>query len=555
MSALLPGVLVGHDTLEHGPTGVSLVLLPEGATAGVDVRGAAPGTRETDLLDPVNTIQCADALVLAGGSAYGLASADGVMQWLEAQGRGVAVGAVRVPIVPAAVIFDLAVGDPRVRPDASSGARACAAAVPVADAAQGNVGAGAGASVGKLLGPACAMRGGVGIAILAAHGLTMAAVVVVNAVGDVVDPDTSAVLAGARSGADSLITVGATGALLGAGAAGASGAAAGGQAGAGGPGAGGSTTIGALVTDARLTKAQVTRLAQVGHDGLARTIRPVHTPMDGDTLFAAATGTVPAAQQDLIPADMLSVVLSMMAAEVTAQAVLAAVRNARGSTGRHRVAARCGGPGQATDSRRAVPLRADSARGGFSYQSTRREADSSCQFARREADLLPGRSIASAPATEPRRRPADEPGRGRAQRCAEARGNRPDERQYRSGQPAHGQPPDGGRPRPTQPRAAGRRRHLGAAILAATGSGGRRPRLATALDGSLRLGRGHAAAGVHRVDLAQQLLDVLVLAHGPIVATHRPMHHRGHNRAGWTAAGTSIPHGSCSAPPGVPAIA
>ncbi len=322
-TAVLPGVLVGHDTLEDGPTGVTVVLLPEGATAGVDVRGAAPGTRETDLLDPVNTIQHADALVLAGGSAYGLAAADGVLHWLEGQGRGVAVGAVRVPIVPAAVIFDLAVGDPSIRPDRASGARACAEAVAIGSAAQGNVGAGAGASVGKLLGPACAMRGGVGIATISAHGFTMAAVVVVNAVGDVVDPATSDVLAGARTAPDSLIAVGAVGALLGMG--GQPPAAPG-----SGPEPGGSTTIGALVTDARLTKAQVTRLAQVGHDGLARTIRPVHTPMDGDTLFAAATGTVPAAHQDLVPPDMLAVVLSMMAAEVTAQAVLAAVRTAQG---------------------------------------------------------------------------------------------------------------------------------------------------------------------------------------------------------------------------------
>ncbi len=318
LPGVLPGVRLGHDTLTHGPTGVTAVLLPEGSTAGVDVRGAAPGTRETDLLDPVNTIQHADALVLAGGSAFGLAAADGVMAWLEAHGRGVPVGPVRVPIVPAAVIFDLAVGDPQVRPDADSGARACAAAVDWAEAEQGNVGAGAGASVGKLLGPACAMRGGLGIATIAAHGFTMAAVVVVNAVGDVVDPATSAVLAGARTAPDSLRTADATATLLGT------------SGGGGVGGGGGNTTIGALITDARLTKAQVTRLAQVGHDGLALTIRPVHTPMDGDTLFAAATGTVSAAHQDLVPPDLLAVVLSVMAAEVIAQAVLSAVRSAAG---------------------------------------------------------------------------------------------------------------------------------------------------------------------------------------------------------------------------------
>ncbi|MCU0283767.1 MAG: P1 family peptidase [Candidatus Nanopelagicales bacterium] len=310
---LLPGVLVGHDTDPRRPTGVTVVLLPEGTTVGVDVRGAAPGTRETDLLDPVNTIDVAHAIVLAGGSAHGLAAADGVMRWAEAQGRGVPVGPVRVPIVPAAVVFDLLVGDPTVRPDAAAGERACTAAVPLAQAPTGSVGAGAGATVGKLLGPDRAMRGGVGIAWLEAGGFTMAAVVVVNALGDVVDPATGQLVAGARMAPDGLALADATAIHLGL----------------AGPAAppvrppplGSATTIGVLLTDARLTKAQARRLAQVGHDGLARTIRPVHTTMDGDTLFAAGTGT--AGER---PADML--LLGTMAAEVTAHAVLAAVRSA-----------------------------------------------------------------------------------------------------------------------------------------------------------------------------------------------------------------------------------
>jgi len=136
--ALLPGVLIGHETDSRRPTGVTVVLLPEGTTAGVDVRGAAPGTRETDLLDPVNTVQEVHAIALCGGSAFGLDAASGVMRWLEAHGRGIEVGPVRVPLVPAAVIFDLGVGDPTIRPDADSGARACAAAVPLAVAAEGN---------------------------------------------------------------------------------------------------------------------------------------------------------------------------------------------------------------------------------------------------------------------------------------------------------------------------------------------------------------------------------------------------------------------------------
>ena len=314
---LLPGVLIGHDTDDRRPTGVTVVLLPEGTTAGVDVRGAAPGTRETDLLDPVNTVQGVHAIALCGGSAFGLDAAGGVMRWLEAQGRGIEVGPVRVPLVPAAVIFDLGVGDPLIRPDSEAGARACASAVPVAAAAQGNVGAGAGASVGKLLGPDRAMRGGVGIATLHAQGFTMAAVVVVNAVGDVVDPDTGTLLAGARVSPDSLELAGAVGDVL----AGVSG---------GGSEAAANTTIGVVVTDALLTKTQAARLAQVAHDGLARSIRPVHTPMDGDTVFAAATGSVDPQVQDALPPEQLALLLSVMAAEVTSLAVLHAVRAAVG---------------------------------------------------------------------------------------------------------------------------------------------------------------------------------------------------------------------------------
>ncbi len=313
----LPGVLVGHDTDVRRPTGVTVVLLPDGATAGVDVRGAAPGTRETDLLDPVNTMQGVHAITLAGGSAFGLEAAAGVMHWLEEQGRGVEVGPARVPLVPAAVIFDLGVGDHTIRPDAASGRRACLAAVPVPRASEGNVGAGTGATVGKLLGPGQAMRGGVGIATLHAHGISMAAVVVVNAVGDVVDPDTGRTLAGARTAADSLDLAGTVATVLG-------------GALAAGPTVGTNTTIGAVITDARLTKAQTTRLAQVAHDGLARTIRPVHTPMDGDTIFAAATGTLDPQVQGRASADFLGLLLAVMAAEVTAAAVLRAVRAAEG---------------------------------------------------------------------------------------------------------------------------------------------------------------------------------------------------------------------------------
>lgn len=331
---LLPGVLVGHDTDQRRPTGVTVVVLPEGTTTGVDVRGAAPGTRETDLLLPVNTMQGADAVMLSGGSAFGLDAAGGVMRWLEGQGRGVQVGAVRVPIVPAAVIFDLWLGDPGIRPDAESGIRACADAVPLAEARQGSVGAGAGASVGKLLGPLLAMRGGLGIASVHAHGLTVSAVVVVNAVGDVIDPEQGP-LAGARTAIESLELAGSVRSLLGD-------PAPPGPADdpsrepgptndpdpAGRSRSGANTTIGVIITDAALSKTQATRMAQVAHDGLARTIRPVHTTMDGDTLFTAATGTVDPAVQGPLPPDALGILLPVMAAEATAEAVLRAIRAA-----------------------------------------------------------------------------------------------------------------------------------------------------------------------------------------------------------------------------------
>lgn len=312
----LPGVLVGHDTDSRRPTGITVIVLPVGSTGAVAVRGAAPGTRETDLLDPVNTVQHVDAFVLCGGSAFGLDAVGGVLQWLEAEGRGLPVGPARVPIAPAAVLFDLWVGDQRVRPDSDSGRRACEAAVALDEVMEGNVGAGAGATVGKLLGPHLAMRGGLGIATRRAHGLTVSAVVAVNAVGDVIDPDGGTPLAGARTTPDGLQLAGAVEAMLSTPPAPAS--------------QGHNTTIGAVITDATLTKAQASRVAQVAHDGLARTIRPVHTSMDGDTIFAAATGTVDDAVQGALPPDALGLLLPVIAAEATADAVTRAVRAAEG---------------------------------------------------------------------------------------------------------------------------------------------------------------------------------------------------------------------------------
>jgi len=303
----IAGLKVGHFTDSRRPTGCSVLLCEQGVVAGVDVRGAAPGTRETDLLHPLATLEQVHALLLTGGSAFGLDAASGVMRWLEARGHGVQVGPARIPIVPAAVLFDLWVGDARIRPDAASGFAACEAAS--ADApAQGSVGAGAGASVGKLFGITRAMKGGIGTASITVGAITVAALVAVNAVGDVIDPASGRVLAGARDDSgraplhmmNALLAGRAPAPLM----------------------AGMATTIGIVATDAQLSKAQTNKLAGMAHDGLARCINPVHTASDGDLMFALATGGSGR------PGHMS--VLGALAAEVTARAVLNAVRAAHG---------------------------------------------------------------------------------------------------------------------------------------------------------------------------------------------------------------------------------
>ncbi len=313
----IAGLKVGHFTDPRRPTGCTVVLCGHGATAGVDVRGAAPGTRETDLLDPRNVIEQVHALLLTGGSAYGLAAADGVMRWLEEHGHGVAVGRqpaagsterpIRIPIVPAAVLFDLWIGEPSIRPDAGAGYAACQSATASAPA-QGNFGAGAGATVGKLFGIARAMKGGIGTASIRVGAVTVGALVAVNAIGDVVDPSNGRVIAGAlaedgRTPLNSLAAI-CSGQL---------------------PDhllAGMATTIGIVATDALLSKAQASKLAAMAHDGLARSINPVHTQHDGDTMFALATGG--SGKSGHMP------LLGALAAEVTARAVLNAVRAAQG---------------------------------------------------------------------------------------------------------------------------------------------------------------------------------------------------------------------------------
>lgn len=300
------GITVGHATDLVAATGCTVVLCGEGAVAGVDVRGAAPGTRETDLLHPARMMDRVHAILLAGGSAFGLAAADGVMRFLEERGIGFDTGVARVPIVPAAVLFDLPLGDARVRPDAEMGYRACEAAS-AGTVEEGSVGAGTGATVGKILGPLSAMKSGIGTwSVTLPGGVVIGALVAVNAFGDVRDDQTGRILAGARDPAtgDFIDSVQAVLKLE-------------------EPVRFGHTTLGVVATTARLSKAEATALAALAHDGLTRTIWPVHTQYDGDTIFALSSGE---AQADLLQ-------LGVAAVEAVAMAVKRSVKMARGLHG------------------------------------------------------------------------------------------------------------------------------------------------------------------------------------------------------------------------------
>lgn len=284
----IPGLLVGHDTNNEARTGCTIILTPEGATASVAVHGAAPGTRETDLLRPENLVQQVHGILLTGGSAFGLDAATGVMQWLHEHSYGFDAGVARVPIVPAAVLFDLDVGRADVWPDADSGYRACQAAS-TAPVAQGRVGAGAGATVAKLLGPAGAQPGGLGSALMALPGGGMVgAIAAVNAVGEIYDP----------ASGKKIVAAGAAGDMP-----------------ANWPLRGGNTTLAVVATDIALSKTECLRVAQMAHDGLARAIKPSHTLFDGDTIFALSTGSAGPGDANLV---------GVFAAEAITQAILAA---------------------------------------------------------------------------------------------------------------------------------------------------------------------------------------------------------------------------------------
>ncbi len=316
----VPGILVGHDSLPEAGTGCTVVLCEWPTVGAVDVRGGAPATRETDLLDPLCFMQEVHALVLTGGSAFGLDSASGVMRILETRGIGYDTGVARVPIIPAAALFDLAIGSADVRPDAESGARAALAAQggPVP---QGSVGAGTGATIGKTMGVALATKGGIGSAsAVLPDGHTIGALVAVNALGDVYDEASGRILAGARAplggwlaeepeeqrGQEPPASQGTA------------------------PGT--NTTLAVIATDGQWGKAELKKLAQMAHAGLAIAIRPVHTPLDGDAVFALSTArpeeSHPESHQIGWPVTLSLTMAGTLAARTLSRAVAKAIRAA-----------------------------------------------------------------------------------------------------------------------------------------------------------------------------------------------------------------------------------
>ncbi|MDZ7260550.1 MAG: P1 family peptidase [candidate division KSB1 bacterium] len=297
----VPGIKVGHAQHQQARTGCTVIIPPTPAIAGVDVRGSAPGTRELELLKPIRLVTQVHAILLTGGSAFGLDAAGGVQQYLEERGVGYDTGVAKVPIVPAAVIFDLAVGDPRVRPDKPLGYQACINATET-ETSEGQIGVGTGATVGKILGHGYAMNGGIGMASeILGNQVVVGVLVVVNALGDVVDPDSGQIIAGARdpqgkgflntakflrlqSGTPFTRTT--------------------------------NTTLAVVATDAILTKEQAIKLAQMAQDGIARAVRPAHTMYDGDLVFALSVGQK--------QADVMA--LGSVASELVAQAIVRAVK-------------------------------------------------------------------------------------------------------------------------------------------------------------------------------------------------------------------------------------
>jgi L-aminopeptidase/D-esterase-like protein len=315
----VPGIKVGHATNSDALTGSTVVLCEKGATAGVDQRGGAPGTRETDLLRPMHLVEAVQAVLIAGGSAFGLEAASGVVKFLEEKGMGYNAGVIRVPIVPAAILFDLGIGSSKIRPDALMGYQACknATSRPPLD---GNVGAGTGCTVGKIMGPERMMKSGIGSwSVDIGNGIYIGAIVAVNSFGDVIDPLKGTIIAGLRSENHAHLEIGTPGYFT-------------------------STVetmksisdpkelnfsrqpntvIGVVATNAKLTKIEANIVAQMSHDGLARSIQPAHTMFDGDTIFALSTGNKIADVN----------VVGAYAAEMVTKAILCGVKNAKSAGG------------------------------------------------------------------------------------------------------------------------------------------------------------------------------------------------------------------------------
>ncbi|MFG6114936.1 P1 family peptidase [Halobacillus sp. MO56] len=300
----IDGFRVGHASDHKAATGCSVVICEKGAVGGVDVRGGAPGTRETDLLRSENLVESVHAIFLAGGSAFGLAAGSGIMDFFEEKRIGFDTGAGRVPIVPGAILYDLQVGDSKRRPDQLMGYEACVDAYDSHEIKTGNFGAGTGASIGKVLGPEQAMKGGIGSYALQAADIQIGALVAVNSFGDIMDPETGKLIAGVYE-KESLELLSTENILIK-------------QIKTADPNRfSGNTSIGVIMTNAKLSKAQANKIASIAHDGFARTMRPSHTLIDGDSLFLMATGEV--------EADVNTI--GLLAAKVVEQAVLRGVRD------------------------------------------------------------------------------------------------------------------------------------------------------------------------------------------------------------------------------------
>lgn len=303
----VPGIRVGHAQNVEGGTGCTVVIADEPAAAGVDVAGGGPGTRETDALNPINLVQTVNAVYLGGGSAYGLAGADGVMRWCEENKKGLDVGVGIVPIVPGAVLFDLPVASYSVRPDAAMGYQACVNAKSD-ECSMGNVGAGTGATIGKARGPIGLMKGGLGTASMQIGDVVVGAIVAVNCFGDITDPKTGEIIAGTRP-EEGTVFQGTVNYLS--------------QALEGVNPIKSNTTIGIVATNAKLSKPEATKVAKMTHDGYARAINPIHTMYDGDSVFCLSTGD--------IEADIT--VIGSLAAEVMTKAILAGIKAAKTAYG------------------------------------------------------------------------------------------------------------------------------------------------------------------------------------------------------------------------------